>query len=308
MKHKIEQIAIIGLGLIGGSLAKALKEKGYKIVGITKDPKTIKLALKEKAINKGFTILSSKTLEDTDLIFICTPLHLIKEYLNKISKLKLKNSVIITDVGSTKLEICDYAAKLFLTNAPLTGRDLSRHYSFFIGGHPMAGTEKIGFTSSTKNLFKDCAWILTPQGKNKNSLTTLKTIIKKIGAKPIITTPEKHDQAIALISHLPLLASIGLCNIAKESSSRELASIIASSGFRDTTRIASGNPEMNSNLLISNSQVLKKILPAYFKELNNTLKMAETKLKSLYKKLNTVSSWRNKLYNLKGGNNLLNAR
>lgn len=286
MKHKIKNIAIIGLGLIGGSLAKVLKGKGYTITGITKSQKTIRLALKEKVINKGYTRLSSKALEDTDLIFICTPLHLITTCLNKISKLNLKKGIIVTDVGSTKTEICDYARR----------RTGGTSLQLFIGGHPMAGTEKAGFISSKKNLFKNSAWILTPTNKNNKPVTAIKTIIKKIGAKPIITTPEKHDQAVALISHLPLLASIGLCEAVKKSSIKEFASIIASSGFKDTTRIASGNPEMNSNLLISNSLVLGKLLPVYLKELNNILKMAKTK--DLHRKLDSVSQWRNNLYNL----------
>ena len=295
VQYKIKNIAIIGLGLIGGSLAKALKEKGYKIVGITKSQKTVRLALKEKAINKGYTKLSSTILKDTDLIFICTPLHLITDYLNKISKLKLKNGVIITDVGSTKSEICNYAKTVF---SPFR----SFAHSFFIGGHPMAGTEKAGFTASKKNLFKNRTWVLTPVYKNSQLLTAIKTIVKKTGAKPIITTPEEHDGAVALISHLPLLVSIGLCQTVKESGFRELASTIASSGFRDSTRIAGGNPEMNSNILISNSSVLKKILPGYIKELNNIIRMANTKSKSLHKELNTVSRWRNNLYNPRGKN------
>ena len=292
IRQEIKNIAIIGLGLIGGSLAKALKEKGYKIIGITKSQRTIRLALKEKAINKGYTKLSSKALENTDLIFICTPLHLITDYLNKISKLKLKNGVIITDVGSTKSDICKHASKCF----PAYNLQLTT-YNCFIGGHPMAGTEKTGFTSSKKNLFKNCAWVLTPTVKNKKSLIVINTVIKKIGAKPIITTPEKHDEASALISHLPFLVSIGLCETVKKSSHNKLASIIASSGFRDTTRIAGGNPEMNSNLLISNSLILEKLLFKYAKELKNILKMADTKSKHLYKKLNIVSRWRNHLYN-----------
>ena len=290
MKKNIKQIAIIGLGLIGGSLAKALKEKGYKITGITKSSKTIRLALKEKVIFKGFTKLNSKALENVDVIFICTPLHLIIGYLNKISK--LKQGIIITDVGSTKTEICKYAKKTFSTQSSILNPQSS-----FIGGHPMAGTEKAGFTVSNKNLFKNCAWILTPIDKNNESLTIIKIIVKKIGAKPIITTPEKHDQAVALVSHLPLLVSIGLCETVKNSGLRDFASMIASSGFRDMTRIASGNPEMNLNLIISNNLALQKILPVYFKELNNILRMAKTKSKSLHKKLSTVSQWRSKLYN-----------
>ncbi len=307
-KSNLKQIAIIGLGLIGGSLAKALKEKGYKVTGITKSLKTIKLALKEKAITKGYTKLSPKSLENIDLIFICTPLHLITNYLSKISGLKLKPGIIISDVGSTKSEICDYADKHFLTNEPLTGRDKSRPYSFFIGGHPMAGTEKSGFSAAQKNLFKNCAWILTPTAKDKKSITTIQTIIKKIGAKPVITTPEEHDEAVALISHLPLLASIGLCQTIKESYFRKLASTFASSGFRDITRIAGGNPEMNSGLLTSNNSILQKLLPVYIKELKDILKMAKTKSKNLHKKLNLASRWRNTLYNSKGENNFLKSR
>ncbi|OGI08893.1 MAG: hypothetical protein A3I68_03380 [Candidatus Melainabacteria bacterium RIFCSPLOWO2_02_FULL_35_15] len=297
VQYKIKNIAIIGLGLIGGSIAKALKIKGYKIIGITKNPKTIRLALKEKAINKGYTKLNSQSLENIDLIFICTPLHLITTYLNKISKLKLKKGVIITDVGSTKSEICNHAKKIFSVL-----HSTFRISHFFIGGHPMAGTEKSGFSAAQKDLFKNCAWILTPANKNNRLLTAIKTVVKKTGAKPIIINPEKHDKAVALVSHLPLLASIGLCQTVKESNFRELASTVASGGFRDSTRIAGGNPGMNSNLLISNLPILKKLLPVYIKELNNIIRMANTKSKNLHKKLNTVSRWRNSLYNPKGKN------
>ena len=282
-KYKIKNIAIIGLGLIGGSLAKALKEKGYKIIGIDINSTTIKLALKEKAINKGYTQLNSKSLENIDLIFICTPLPLIKIYLTKISKLKLKNRVIITDVGSTKEQICRYANKIS-SPSPL-----------FIGGHPMAGTEYAGFVSSKKDLFKNCAWVLTPTDKNKQSIETLKIIIKKIDAKPIITTPKKHDEAVALISHLPLLVSIGLCETVKESGFMKLALTLASSGFRDTTRIAGGNTEMNSNLLISNQLLLKKLLPKYNTNLGKIISSTKNQ-KNLYKKISAISKWRNSLF------------
>ena len=256
----------------------------YKIIGITKSSKTIKLALKAKAINIGSTKLNSKALKDVDLIFICTPLHLIPIYLNKISKLKLKGNVIVTDVGSTKSEICKSAKKLC-----------------FIGGHPMAGTENAGFIASRTNLFKNNAWVLTPIDKNpktKNALKEIQTIIKKIGAKPVITTPEKHDGAVALISHLPLLVSVGLCEVLKSTKDLELKNLamsIASSGFRDTTRIASGNPQMNSNLLISNLEKLKLFMPGYFNKLNENLKLAKSKPKILVRKLKDISLWRRKL-------------
>ena len=290
-KNRVKVIAIIGLGLIGGSLSKVLKGKGYKIIGFDKDIKTLKAAKQERVISQGFAKLTEKSFNDVDIVFICTPLPLIKTYINKISRLKLKKKIIVTDTGSTKKEICDYAERL-ATSASL----------WFIGGHPMAGTEKKGFTFSKKDLFKNHLWILTSVKINNQLIKELIKIIKKTGAKPIIISPDEHDKAVALVSHLPLLVSIALSQTVKTSRLMKTAAAIASSGFRDTTRISSANPEMNANLLLSNSKVLEKLLPVYLKELNNIFKMTKTKSKNLRKKLNTVSSWRNQLYSSKGNN------
>lgn len=290
MKTKIKHIAIIGLGLIGGSLAKALKAKGYKIVGITKSLKTIKQAKKEKAINIGYTKLSPTVFKNIDLIFIATPLNLIPLYIRKISK-TVKHEVVLTDVGSTKSEICNFAKKALPKNIT------------FIGGHPMAGNENSGFSFAQKSLFKNCAWILTPQDKSKKTKEALKTlneIIKQIGAKPVITDLYKHDKAVALISHLPLVASIGLCEVVKKLKDHKLqnlAILTTSSGFRDTTRIAGGNPEMNSNLIISNFKNLSGLLSRYNNELKKIIRLAKKNPKKFRTTLVTISKWRNNLYN-----------
>ena len=281
MRKKIRCIGVIGLGLIGGSLAMALKEKGYKVTGITND----------KSFRLG-------QLQNTDLIFICTPLNLINSYIKKITKI-VKHPLILTDVGSTKSEICKYAQKILPANIT------------FIGGHPMAGSEKSGIKWADKALFQNCAWVLTPINKNsKQEIKTLQKIIKQIGAKILITTPDEHDRAVALISHLPLLASIGLCEVVrniKDPKLRRLAKAIASSGFRDTTRIGAGNPELSLNLLRSNSKNLSKLIPIYLKELNYIFRLANKKPKTLNNLLNQIMKQRKTMFDTKGYNKYLSA-
>ena len=299
IENKIKHIAIVGLGLIGGSLALALKVNGYHVTGITKSSDTLAKAKKEKAIDIGYTELNSEVLNNVDLIFLAPPLLNIPEYINQIAT-SVKKEIILTDVGSTKLEICNLAKKTLPENIT------------FIGGHPMAGTEKTGFTFAQVGLFKDCAWILTPLDnteKTKQAIKTLENIIIQIGSKLILANPEKHDQAVALISHLPLLISIGLCQIVrnlKDLEVQNLATLIASSGFRDTTRIGGGNPLMNSNLLTSNLSQITDVLPAYSKELETIIKLVKEQPETLLKSLFEINEWRNKLYNTEGKNNFLN--
>jgi prephenate dehydrogenase len=293
MKNSLKNIAIIGLGLIGGSLAKVLKGKKYHITGITRSRETIKSALREKVIDKGFTVLTPNALNGVDLIILAVPLSLIKQYIKKIAAI-VKRKTVLTDVGSTKSEICKFA------NAVLP------HNILFIGGHPMAGTENAGFKSSAKNLFKDAAWVLTPYGKRKSkALNELKSLIKKTGAVPIITSSEKHDLAVALISHIPLLISSSICSVVKDQKYKELKTLslmLASSGFRDVTRIAGGNPELSKDLIISNLNNIKKLMPLYNSALNKLLISSRSRSQNLIKSLKEISNWRNGIYNSYGKN------
>lgn len=278
----IKHIAIIGLGLIGGSLAKALKAKGYNIIGIDTNKKTISLAKQEKTIDIGYTKLNKKSLIDVDIVFIATPLDFISGYLKQISELQSEKAIIVTDTGSTKAEICNYAKKLL--------------YPCFIGGHPMAGTEHSGYEYSNKNLFKNKSWVLIPTVNDKQSIKILQEIITIIGAKPVLAKPLEHDLAVALISHLPLLISVALCRLVmntKNPSTRKLAISLAASGFKDMTRIAGGNPEMNSNLLKSNLPNILKLIPEYSKEVEVILSMAKNNPRKLFLGLKTTKSWRN---------------
>ena len=298
MSNRIKRIAIVGLGLIGGSLAMALKINGYQVVGISKKEETLLYAKNANVIEEGFTEINSNVLNNVDIIFLATPLSLIFEYIEKLRKI-VKKEIILTDVGSTKVEICNFAKEKLPENIT------------FIGGHPMAGTEKAGFLSAQLGLFKNCPWILTPHdesSKIKNALNILENLIIQIGAVPIITNAEEHDMLVALVSHLPLLASLGLCQMVQKTKSdslKKLATMIASSGFRDTTRIAGANPNLSSDLISSNHKKLSQILPSYISELQSLLELALKDKKDFLKNISVLSEWRKDLYNSEGKNKYL---
>lgn len=298
-EHKIKRIAIVGLGLIGGSLAMALKVNGYYIVGITRKPETLAVAKREKAIDVGYKELNEESINSVDLIILAPPLAVIPEYLEKVSKI-VKREIILTDVGSTKLEICNLAKRILPENIT------------FVGGHPMAGTENAGFLSAQLSLFKNCAWILTPindNEKTKIALDVLKKLYTQIGSKPLIALPDKHDKAVALVSHLPLLASIGLCQLVRNLEDLELqglATLIASSGYRDMTRIGGGNPEMNADLIVTNLVQIESLKETYNNEIERLIKIVKENPDSFLNELRHVHNWRSKLYNKEGKNNLLN--
>ncbi|GAE89479.1 prephenate dehydrogenase [Acetivibrio straminisolvens] len=186
-----KKISIIGLGLIGGSLARALKEKLNieSIIAVDINEKSLSQALKEGYISEGFTELN-ESVYNSDIIFICTPIRSTIDYITQLYG-KVKNGCIVTDTASTKGEIIDFINSL--DNPPC-----------FIGGHPMAGTEKAGFASSFSHMFENAYYILSPS-KNcpEESLESLAEIIKGIGAIPVKLDSREHDIITATISHVP---------------------------------------------------------------------------------------------------------
>ncbi len=298
-KIKTKRIAIIGLGLIGGSLAKILKKNHYEITGFSKSLKTVNLAKKKKVIDCGYINLTKENLSNVDVIFICTPLSVIPAYLKRISKL-VKHEVIISDVGSTKNEICKTAQTIFPKNIT------------FIGSHPMSGNENNGLIHADENLFKNNAWILTPSKKDlktnkaKNELTK---IIKLTGAKVLFSSPEIHDKSVAIISHLPILLSHSLCKVLMDSRSPEVKNLalkLASSGFRDTTRIASCNPILSIDLTLSNLKEIKNLSSLFLNQLKHLESLALKSPEKYKKKISTITKFRNMMYLANGKNAYLN--
>ena len=211
------KIGIIGLGLIGGSLFKDLTKK-YDVIAVSQSQNGDKI------------FKSYEVLKDRDLIFVCTPMN---KTLAVLEENYLSPDTVVTDVCSLKKFVSEK----------------QRPYKF-IPSHPMAGTEHKGFENSFEGLFKNAKWVLTGE---KNDL--LLEIIDFVGATPIFTTAEKHDEAVAMISHMPMV-------IAKEN---PLALEIASSGFRDMTRLAMSNEEMANDMVTMNHKNIEQSILKLYK-------------------------------------------
>ena len=246
------KVCIIGLGLIGGSLGMAIRQKGLaKVIGLTRDSSKIGTALGKEAIDFG-TVDPREAVKDADIIFICYPIHLIIPELKKIMKFA-KPGAIITDVGSTKEEIVSKAEKL-----------IPQHV-FFIGGHPMAGKEQTGLCEAETELFKGRNYILTrTKQTNSMKLTELQEFLQELGTNVIILDPKTHDQAVAGISHALIAVTAAVVNTVGNSGKfKKLMTELAASGFRDTTRIASGDPMLAMGMFETNRKSvldsLKKI-------------------------------------------------
>lgn len=260
MKNKLinSRITIIGLGLIGGSLAMTLKDKGFtNVVGFSKNPKTTERAQQLGAINRVAHSLK-ESVDNSDIVVICTPILQIEQILKKIRN-HLKDGCIVTDVGSTKKVIVEEAEKVLPKQV------------FFVGGHPMAGKETSGIEHADKNLFQGCTWCLTPtRVSNKTVVKEVEQLVSFIGAKPKIIKADAHDEAVAGISHLPFLLSTLLINTVTEKNSWPTARKLAASGFRDITRLANGNIEMHADVCQTNKDNIIALLNQFIQEAQTT--------------------------------------
>lgn len=225
------KIGVIGLGLIGGSIFKDLISLNYNVVGVSQSQNS-------ERIYKTYEVL-----KDCDLVFVCSPMNKTLAVLDELEKV-LPESTTVTDVCSLKRFVCQ------------------KKYSYnFIPSHPMAGTEHKGFENSFEGLFKGAKWVVTKEGVNDSILID---IIKKLGATPVFTTPEEHDRAAALVSHMPMLVAQA---IFKNAQDNELALEIASSGFRDMTRLALSNTEMANDMITMNSDYIEQAILGLYKSI-----------------------------------------
>lgn len=241
------KIGVVGLGLIGGSIFKALCALHCNVYAISRSNQTVQKA-------KQYSENVSKSLSDLkhcDVIFVCTPMNNTEEILDKFEKI-LSPDVIVADVCSLKRFVCNK----------------KRPYKF-IPTHPMAGTEFIGFDSSFEALFQDSKWILTPSKNSEvDDIKKVTDIIEVLGAKPIFTTPQEHDEAVALISHMPMLVSQAIFKTAQDNN---LALKFASSGFRDMTRLALSNEEMAQDMINLNSDNIQHSLLKLYSSIGELL-------------------------------------
>ena len=244
-----ENIGIVGLGLIGGSLGLDLQKLGYTVYGITHRENTAQKARERKLAQ----IVSTDTslLKNCSLIFIALPLE---QILNPSSVLihAIPKNAVVTDVGSVKLPILNTWNKL---------------HPRFVASHPMTGTEQSGINAGQYNLFKNKPWVVTPNKEtDQQALEIVHQISLSLGSKWISTEAQTHDEAVGLISHLPVLISAALLKTLCTDinpSIYSLAKGIASSGFADTSRVGGGNPALGVSMAKFNKANLKRHLSSY---------------------------------------------
>ena len=253
----MKKIAIIGLGLIGGSLALALKKaraKGTEIVGFSRSAETLAVARKCGAIDQAAKNLAS-AVSGADMVVIATPVMATKEVLASISE-HLSPKCVVTDTGSTKVQVMQWA-----------GEYLSSKVSF-IGGHPMAGKETSGIDEADADLFQGCVYCLTPAScATPQAVRKLKRLVESIGAKPFFIDAETHDNLVAGVSHLPMLLSAAFVTTTMKSRLWSEMAKLAAGGYRDFSRLASGNPEMNRDICLTNQEKIVDWLDRYIEVL-----------------------------------------
>lgn len=257
-------LTIVGLGLLGASLAEAARKRhpDWKIVGVSA-PHTVREALAARVIDEGFPYEEVRTaLRACDFGFICLPidriLSLFKEWADE--PLALKPGAILSDVGSTKAEICAAARKAFPADSPLAGA--------FIGSHPMAGSEKTGLAARDPHLFETAAWIVCPdKDADEARVTALQALLEELGARVLRFSPERHDMMVAQVSHLPQLVATALAAHVSAVDDPDETLQVAGAGFRDMTRLAASSFAVWEPILRTNRRNLEVILPAFRREL-----------------------------------------
>ena len=254
------KIGIVGLGLIGGSMGLDLRSRGHQIIGVSRQQATCQIALERGIADEAGVEL--KLLSDAEVVVICTPIGAIASTIEQAIP-HLDPKTIITDVGSVKYPVVK-SCNLLWQN--------------FIGGHPMAGTAESGVNAALPNLFNDAAYVFTPTAQSKpENIEKLKAIARDLNAIPHVCDARIHDRAVGLISHLPVMVSTSLITacLQADPNTLELAKVLASSGFRDTSRVGGGNPELGIMMAKYNRDELLQSLYIYRHNLDKIINSIE---------------------------------
>jgi len=242
-------IGIVGLGLIGGSIGLDLRSRGFDVFGVSSRQQTCDRAQARGVVSEASIHLS--LMAAADVVFICTPLGLIEPIVRDLVPY-LSPHTIVTDVGSVKTPIVQAVSSLWPN---------------FVGGHPMAGTAESGIEAAVADLFVGRPYVLTPQAQTPTAaVDRVEEIARLLGASVYRCSPLDHDRAVAWISHLPLMASatlVAACALEGDRDIVNLAQHLASSGFRDTSRVGGGNPELGVMVAKYNREELLRSLSIY---------------------------------------------
>jgi prephenate dehydrogenase len=278
------RIAIIGLGLIGGSIGLALKQANWRsaeLIGYARRRETASLARKSGAFDIVELNLS-KAVKNADIVIVATPVLTVRDVFTQIAPY-LSDGSIVTDTASTKLEVMRWAQELLPSATD------------FVGGHPMAGKEISSIKAATGDLFRKCTYCLIPLPQTRQAaIRTMKDMIKALGAVPLLIQAEEHDKLVAGISHLPLLLSAALVLATTKSTAWPQMSRLAASGYRDVTRLASGNPELGAHICLSNQTAIVSWIDTFIEELQKLRKLVADGSEEIEQALAKANEARNK--------------
>ena len=250
------QVTVIGLGLMGGSLAGALHDHCRVIVGVARRQETIDEALARGMVDHA-TLDLAGGVRNADAVILAAPVRIILDLLDQIGPL-LKRDCLVMDLGSTKAQIVDRMARLPEHVQPL-------------GGHPLCGREVSGIAAADPALYQGRTFVLTPLDRTPvDAMAMGVALVEAAGARPMILDPDRHDRLLGMVSHLPYLISCALVGAARQSAAADpLVWHTAASGFRDTSRLASSDVTMMVDILLTNRTAVLGALEAYGDQLDS---------------------------------------
>jgi len=241
-----DRVAIIGAGLIGGSIGLALRRRRLArfVVAVARSDETLRLAVERGAADAATRALS-EAVAGADLVVLAAPVSLIIEHLGAIAE-AVSEHCLVTDVGSVKASIV------------ATAEQALPHPSRFVGGHPIAGSEARGIAAARPDLFEGATWILTPTAiTGEQALDRAQDLVARLGARSLLLAPAEHDRLLARTSHLPHLAAAALVDVvAALARSHPEALEVIGQGFRDATRIAAGDAALWADIALANADAL----------------------------------------------------
>ncbi|MEJ2666193.1 MAG: prephenate dehydrogenase/arogenate dehydrogenase family protein [Deinococcales bacterium] len=246
-----DTIVIAGVGLLGGSVGLGVHQRflARRTVGLDRDPASLDAARGLGVVDET-RLKVGPWLSEADLVVLATPASAIVPLALAMAP-HLRPDAIVTDVGSVKSAIVSGLAELR-----------------FVGGHPMAGSDRAGVLHADSALLENAVWVMTPQpDTDEEALARVHGFVEALGARPVHVSPERHDRLVATVSHLPYLAAVALTTLVDQDDERELTMLLAAGGFRDLTRVASGSPLMSRDMVAGNREAVLAALRAFRGEL-----------------------------------------
>lgn len=246
---------VAGLGLVGGSLARALSRAGYLVVGVDR-PAALRRARAARILSAGFTSIEP-ALADADILVLAAPPRASLRLLRRVARCA-PAGLVVTDVTSVKREIVGEARRLGLRR--------------FVGGHPIAGNEGRGFAAASAELFRGRAWVLAPEGAEAGALRLVRSLVRATGARPVEMGAKEHDRVLAFLSHLPQIVAWALAGAARGDAATRRRLGLAGPGFKDMTRLARSPRALWREILDGNRDEVARALATFSRALRANAK------------------------------------